>query len=159
MALSLLAPWSPVEVRRDITASPEDVFAVLAEPRTYPDWLVGAQRIRSVDPEFPAPGAAFDHSVGPAQAATIDDSSEVLAADPPHRLSLLVHAGPLRGRVDLLVLRTEDGTEVRFRERPVGWAILLTPIVRPSLHARNRESLRRLAGLVEGRSAATEARS
>jgi uncharacterized protein YndB with AHSA1/START domain len=155
MVTSPTALWSPVEVRRDIAASPEAVYAVLGEPRTYPDWLVGAQRIRGVDRNFPSEGAEFEHSVGPTPATTIDDSSEVLEADPPHRLSLLVHAGPLHARVDLLLLPTTDGTEVRFRERPVGWQAVLTPFVRPSLHARNLESLRRLAGLVEGPAAAT----
>jgi uncharacterized protein YndB with AHSA1/START domain len=147
---SPLALWSPVEVRGHVAAPPEAVFAVLAEPRTYPDWLVGAQRIRSVDRDFPAPGAGFDHSVGPTEATTVDDSSEVLDADPPHRLSLLVHAGLLHARVDLLLVPRDDGTEVRFRERPVGWAAALTPLVRPTLHARNLESLRRLSDLVEG---------
>lgn len=154
MVRSPIALWSPVEVRRTVAAPPEEVFAVLAEPRTYPAWLVGAQRIRSVDDAFPAEGAEFDHSVGPAKVATIDDSSEVLEADPPHRLSLLVRAGPLHARVDLLVLPAEAGSEVCFRERPIGWATVLTPFVRPSLHARNRESLRRLAGLVESRAVA-----
>jgi uncharacterized protein YndB with AHSA1/START domain len=158
MAVSVPALWSPVEVRQEIAASPEEVFAVLADPRTYPVWLVGAQRIRAVDPDFPAQGTEFDHSVGPTKTTSIDDSSEVLESEPPHRLSLLVHAGPLHARVDLLVLPAKDGTELRFRERPTGWGAALTPLLRLSLHARNLESVRRLAGLVEGRSAATKTR-
>ena len=145
----LPSPWSPVEARRAVAAAPEVVFDVLADPRTYPDWLVGAQRIRSVDPSFPAPGAQFEHSVGATEAATVDDVTEVRAVDRPRRLRLLVHAGAFHGDVELLVEPRADGSEVRFRERPVGWAAALTPVLRTVLHGRNAESLRRLADLVE----------
>lgn len=147
--IDLTRPWSPVEVRRDLPASPDVVFDLLADPRTYPHWLVGNQRIRAVDDDFPAVGAGFDHSVGATEESTVDDESEVLESDPPHRLSLLVKAGPLRGAVTFLLLPSRDGTEVRFRERPVGWMAALTPFLRLILHGRNVESLRRLAQLVD----------
>ena len=139
-----LSPWSPVEARAEIPAPPEEVFDVLSNTRTYPEWLVGAQRIRAVDPEFPAPGAEFHHSVGPSEAVTVDDSSEVLEVLPPYRLELQVHVGPLRGIVDFLVAPTGGGSEVRFRERPAGRARVLLPVLRPFLHARNARSLHQL---------------
>ena len=148
--LKPLALWSPVEVCREIAASPASVFDMLVEPRTYPEWLVGAQRIRGVDDDFPSQGAEFAHSVGPTSATTIDDSTEVLVVDRPHRLTLLARVGPLHAHVDMLVEPTPDGSAVRFRERPAGWAKALTPLLRPTLAARNIESLRRLAALVEG---------
>jgi uncharacterized protein YndB with AHSA1/START domain len=137
--------WSPAEVSRDVTAPPEAVFAVLSDPRTYPDWLVGAQRIRAVDPTFPAPGAEFDHSVGPTEGATVDDSSEVIDADPPHHLALEVRVGILAGVVELDVLPSGAGSTIRFRERPIGPAAVLTPLVRPLLRRRNATSLEQLA--------------
>jgi uncharacterized protein YndB with AHSA1/START domain len=140
---------SPVEVRTHVDRERHDVFRTIADPRTYPDWLVGAQRIRHVDGSFPAPHAAFDHSVGPAEGATVDDSSEVLAADPPRRLDLEVRVGPLRGEVTFLLDETGDGTWVTLRERPTGPAGAATPLLRPMLYARNRWSLRRLRHLLE----------
>jgi uncharacterized protein YndB with AHSA1/START domain len=125
------------------------VFDLLADPRTYPHWLVGNQEIRAVDDEFPAPGTSFDHSVGATEEVTVDDESEVLESDPPHRLKLLVKAGAMRGVVTFLLLPTRDGTEVRFREKPVSWMAPLTPFLRPVLHGRNVESLRRLAQLID----------
>ena len=47
-----------------VDSPPSRVFAVLADPTTYPDWLVGAQAIRDVDPAWPAPGAKFSHRIG-----------------------------------------------------------------------------------------------
>ena len=50
--------------QRDIDAPPERVFAVLADPRCYPEWVVGSKEIRAADPGFPAPGTRFHHTVG-----------------------------------------------------------------------------------------------
>jgi uncharacterized protein YndB with AHSA1/START domain len=123
----------------------EQVFATISDPRTYPDWLVGAQRIRAVDRSFPKPGAEFEHSVGPTGAVTVDDSSEVLEADAPHHLRLQVRAGVFTATVDFEVHDVGDGSEVRFRELPSGWARPLTPLLRPLLLVRNKRSLRQLA--------------
>lgn len=144
--------WSPVEVRTEIEAPPAEVFAVLAEPTTYPDWLVGAKQIRDVDDRFPEAATEFHHTVG-AGPVSVDDSTEVLEVHEPERLVLRVHAGPLHGVVELLVLPSPKGTEVRFRERPIGPLALTTPALRPTLQGRNAESLRRLRELVEERGA------
>lgn len=146
--MASLNPWNPIEARRQIAAPPEAVWAVFSDPCTYPDWLMGAQKIRAVDPGFPTPGTAFHHSVGPVDDATAEDSTEVLASDPPRLLVLKVHVGPLQGTVEMLVLPDSTGTEVRFREVLTGPGRLLTPLVRPVLHGRNLESLRRLDDLL-----------
>lgn len=138
-------------MRRTLAASPAEVFAVLSDPRTYPDWLDGAQRIRRVDPGFPRPGTAFDHSVGPSPATTVDDSTEVVAVEPARRLVLRVHVGPVDGTVELRVTPHPHGAEVCFRERPDGWARTLTPVLRLLLHGRNLDSLRRLEAVVAAR--------
>jgi uncharacterized protein YndB with AHSA1/START domain len=141
---------SPVEARTTVALGRDDVFRTIADPRTYPDWLVGAQRIRRVDPAFPAPATEFEHSVGPADGATVDDSSEVLVADPPRRLDLAVHVGPLDGDVTFLLEESAGRTTVILRERPTGRLAALTPLLRPALFARNRWSLHRLRRLLEG---------
>lgn len=145
---------SPVEVQVVVARPRHDVFRTIADPGTYPGWLVGAQRIRHVDRSFPAPSTRFDHSVGLAPAATVDDSSEVLQADPPSRLDLLVHVGPVDGEVTFLLDESSDGTRVILRERPLGPAAALTPLARPLLYVRNRWSLRRLRRRLEARSTA-----
>jgi uncharacterized protein YndB with AHSA1/START domain len=140
-----------VEVRSLLPAPPEVVYEVLADPTTFPAWLVGAQRIRSVDPAFPAPATRFEHSVGPAEPATVDDETRAVAADAPHRLVLDVHAGPLKGLVDFGLQEHPGGTQIVFRETPTGALAPLTPLLRPALYLRNAESLRRLARYVARR--------
>jgi hypothetical protein len=82
--------------------------------------------------------------------ATIDDTTQATQSDPPFRLGLEVHAGPFQADVELLVLPSPGGSEIRFSERPKGAWIALIPALRPFLHARNAESLRRLRGLLDG---------
>jgi uncharacterized protein YndB with AHSA1/START domain len=142
--------FSPVEARTSVALARPDVFRAIADPRTYPSWLLGAQRIRHVDPAFPAPASQFEHSVGPVDGATVDDSAEALAADPPHRLDLSVHVGPVEGDVTFLLEESGGGTTVTLRERPTGRLAVLTPLLRPLLYARNRWSLHQLRRLLEG---------
>lgn len=142
-------PWSPVEVHQTVEAPRDEVFNAIADPRTYPDWLVGAQKIRSVDPAFPAPGTRFEHSVGPTKDLTTDDDTKALAVQGHRRLLLEVHIGPLHGEVEfMLKKRSDTSTEVCLRERPLGPAAVLTPLLRPVLAGRNQMSLRNLAKFI-----------
>jgi uncharacterized protein YndB with AHSA1/START domain len=137
--------WGPVVVHERLPATRAEVFAVLSDPETYPDWLVGAERIRGVDPAFPRPGSTFEHSVGPNRAATIDDRTESLEAEQDRHLTLLVHAGPFHGRVDFSLEPAGTGaTKITFAEQPTGPMAVLTPFLRPSLYGRNRRSLQQL---------------
>jgi uncharacterized protein YndB with AHSA1/START domain len=144
---------APSEVHVTIPASPEEVYDVLADPETYPSWLAGAQRIRHVDPAFPAPGASFDHEVGPSEEVTVADDSVALRARRPERLDLEVHAGPMTGRVEFHLRPVADGTEVRMREELRGLLRAAMPLVRPFLDVRNRASLANLRDLGDSSSA------
>lgn len=150
MRLPIPDPFSPVEVRQRVDAPRDKVFNLLADPTTYPDWLVGAQRIRSVDDTFPEPGSKFDHSVGPSEQATVDDDTAVIEAHGHRKLVLEVHVGPLSGEVEFdLRKRGDDATEIVMRERPIGAAVMLTPLLRPALALRNRQSMRQFAEIAQ----------
>lgn len=129
------------------------MWAVLAEPTTYPDWLVGAQVIRSVDPAFPAPGSDFEHKAGATDELATPDRTTALEADRPHRLTLKVRARPFfTGIVRFRLLPTKAGTELVMEEEPVGPFRILASVAGPLIKARNAKSLERLGGLVESAS-------
>jgi Polyketide cyclase / dehydrase and lipid transport len=135
-----------------VEASAEDTFRVLADPRCYGIWVVGSSEIRRADPNWPASGTVFHHTVG-VRPLRIADHTEVLAADPPRSLELLAHARPLPPARVKLVLRSEGrGTRVLMHEdlEPPLLRILLWPITQVAIKLRNAESLRRLKGLAEG---------
>jgi uncharacterized protein YndB with AHSA1/START domain len=159
MASLIQRLFGPIEVAETIPAPPDDVYAVLSDPDSYPDWLVGADRMRAVDPDFPKPGTSFHHSVGPGGPLTIDDRTESVAAEPNRHLGLMVHAGPFHGRVDFR--RSADGsaTRVRLTEQPTGPLALLTPLVRPSLAGRNKASLMKLRTLITDRTTSKQAKA
>jgi hypothetical protein len=132
--------------RVHVRATPEAVFDVLDDACAYPRWVVGARRVRAVDPSWPHVGARFHHAIG-APGAELHDSSKVLVRDRPRDLSLEVRFRPTGvARVDIYVTPTEDGCEVTLDEVPTEGPAkrLPRPVVEALLSARNALSLRRL---------------
>ena len=64
---------------RPISATPEQVWEVLADGWLYPLFVVGASRMRDVDDDWPAVGSRLHHSVG-TWPLLIDDTTEVLTS-------------------------------------------------------------------------------
>lgn len=130
------------------------LFAVLAEPETYPHWLVGAKGIREVDDEWPAVGSSFKHVVGFGP-LVIPDRTTVREIEAPLTLELLVRARPLLEAV--VRFEVEDlgsGCRLRMTETPAGIYKFISPLAQPLIRARNERSLRRLLGVVSAASAA-----
>lgn len=139
--------------RRTMRATPQEVWDVLSDGWLYPLWVVGASRMREVDPEWPDVGARLHHSVG-TWPLLIDDTTEVMEVEPQHRLRLHARAWPSgTAGVTLRLEPTGLHTQVTLEEDPVGGPATLVPrLVRtPALAWRNVESLRRLAFVVERR--------
>lgn len=132
-------------------ATPERVFAVLADPDSYGHWVVGSRHVRHADPGFPAVGTRFHHRVGIGP-LSVADHTEVLESEPQRHLVLLAHARPLgQARVKLTLRPDGERTRVSIEEHLVGRAAKRVPrlLSDPLLQLRNLESLRRLRRLVE----------
>jgi uncharacterized protein YndB with AHSA1/START domain len=149
------------ENQRTIHASPDAVWRVLSDGWLYPLWVVGATRMRDVDPEWPAQGSRLHHSAG-VWPLIVNDETTVEAVEPQRRMQLRAKGWPL-GEADVLIELepTGDGsgpdtsgeTVVRIHEDAASGPARLVPgVVRsPLMKWRNSESLRRLAFLAEGR--------
>ena len=138
---------------RVIDATPEQVWAVLADGWLYPMWVVGATRMRNVDDNWPAERSQLHHSAGVWPAA-LDDETEVIASDPPSELRLRASGWPLgKAEVAISLTPAESGTTVSIEERATEGPGALVPRVvhDPLITWRNTETLRRLAFIVEGR--------
>ena len=140
-------------VQRRLNCSPEQVFAVLCDGWTYPVWIVGTSRIRGVDEGWPAPGTKLHHSFG-VWPLLVNDSTEVLELDPGHRLVLEAGGWPIgNARVEITVEAAAAGSLVSMAEDVSGGPARLVPqpLRVAGIDVRNRETLRRLALLAEGR--------
>lgn len=138
-----------------VQATPDEVFAVLADGWAYVDWVVGCQKIRSVDPGFPAVGKAFHHRVGLVGPVSLPDNSEVLVCEPGRKLVLQARARPMgTARVALELEPFGQGTRI-IMDETAGDRLTrftsLNPLVEPLVKLRNVESLRRLKVLAEKR--------
>src|SRR5829696_527979 len=129
-----------------IDTAPERVFAVLADWRSYGDWVVGSRYMRGSDPGFPAAGTRFHHQVG-AGPLRLNDHTQVLEVDQPRKLILKAKARPFLGTavVDLTLEPRNGGTHVTMREDPgdAMTAFVFQPITHLLVRGRNTESLRR----------------
>src|ERR1700712_2610714 len=134
---------------RTFHCSAASLFAVIADPASYPDWLVGTKEMRKISPAWPAVGSSFEHGTGFGPIKLVDQTT-VLSVDPPARLELHVRARPAI-EADVLFEVLADGANARLRltETPSGVFRLLSPIAEPLIRARNERSLKRLAMYVE----------
>ncbi len=149
-----------IEVSRRVHAGPDVVWRVLADGWTYPSWVVGASRMRAVDPRWPEIGAQLHHSAG-AWPLLLSDSTSVVDAVPERRLVLRARGWPLgEARIDIRVDPDgEDCVVTIFEDATHGVARLIPGTVRQLVvGGRNVETLRRLALLAERHVTPTEGR-
>jgi hypothetical protein len=134
---------------RFMPVPPAALWASLADPAGYGYWVVGSKVIRDADPEWPAPGSKFHHTIGVGP-IRVSDHTEALEAEAPSLLRMRTKGRPLGTATVTIEMRArDDGTVVRMTEKPDGLTSILT--LNPLLHiltkARNAESLARLEEL------------
>ena len=145
---------SALTVERDISASREEVWAVIADGWTYSQWVVGNSRMRAVDPNWPHVGSTIRHSVG-VWPLLLDDVTVVEACQPLQQLVLLAKGRPFaKARITLRLFDLDGGgCRVEMAEVPVGAPLGWVPkrLALAAAFPRNRECTARLAAIAERR--------
>jgi hypothetical protein len=139
----------------EVDARVEDVFGILADARRYPEWVIGASRIRTVAADFPSPGSSFGHKIG-LWPFLINDETKVVRLERERRLTLRAEIGAFgAASVDLRLEPIDDGlrTRVSLVERPVQGPIrwVHNPLQDRAFWIRNWVSLQLLRRIAEGR--------
>ncbi len=145
------APAGSAQTSRTTTATPDQVWSVLADGWLYASWVVGTSRIRVVEGAWPAVGSRIHHSVGN-WPLLLDDETEVLESEPGRRLVLQARGRPVgEARVVLQIDPAPEGCTVTMIEDATHGPSRLVPkpLRQLVIAPRNRESLRRLAYLAE----------
>ncbi|MDT5146226.1 MAG: hypothetical protein QOC58_871 [Mycobacterium sp.] len=140
-------------VTRDVDATCERVWEVLANGWTYSSWVVGNSRTRAVSRKWPSPGARILHSIG-AWPAVIDDETVVESWLPREELVLFARVRPAtEARVTLRLTDTAVGCRVTMSEVAVSGPLSWLPesVQAAAFAPRNRECLWRLAQIAAGR--------
>lgn len=141
-------------VTRHAKAPASAVWSALSDGWLYATWVVGASRVREVDPSWPAVGSRLHHSFG-VWPVVVNDETVVMESVPDRRL-VLEAKGRLLGeaRVELRIDEAGDeACDVSLVEDAVKGPALLVPRVarQPLIAIRNREALRRLTLIAQGR--------
>ncbi len=155
MTSPMSLPVDATTVAQQTSASPDQVWAVLADGWAYTTWVVGASRVRAVEPDWPKVGQRIHHSFG-IWPVLLNDTTEVLEVTELESLVLQARGWPLgESTVHIEVQPWQSGTLIRIREDAVSGpgTLVPKPLRQYAIHPRNRESLRRLAYLAEGRPA------
>jgi uncharacterized protein YndB with AHSA1/START domain len=134
---------------RFMPVPPEAVWDVLADPGDYGYWVVGSKVIRDAEPDWPAPGSKFHHTVGVGP-VKVSDHTVSVEAEPPHLLKIRAKGRPLGTATVTMKMRPKDGgTLVEMVENPDGIfsPLALNPVLHVATKLRNSESLMRLEEL------------
>jgi short-subunit dehydrogenase len=140
-------------VSRSVAAPAEAVWDVLSDGWSYATWVVGAARVRDVDPGWPAPGTRVHHSFG-LWPALIQDYTRVERSNPGQELELRARGWPL-GEAHVHLSVRSDGPQhsnVTITEDAVAGPgrLIPAPLRHLLISPLNRETLHRLALLAEG---------
>ena len=131
------------------------VWDALSDPGGYAYWIVGSKAIREADPEWPAAGSRFHHTIGVGP-LKVSDHTVSLEARPRELLRMRAKGRPLGTATVTVELTARDGgTVVRMTESPDGpFALMsLNPLLHVLTKGRNAESLMRLEELALRRAA------
>lgn len=132
-----------------VEAPPERCFEVLSDPRSYAYWVVGSRKVRAADPDWPAAGSRFHHTVS----GGVEDHTVVEEVEPNRRLRLRARARPLGTAFVTVTMHPENGGSLlRLEEEPADrlTRLLFNPVLDRLLHTRNVGSVTRLKELAEG---------
>jgi len=146
-----LDPAGDARVSLPVAAPPERVWAVLADGATYGDWVVAANPVRAVDPEWPDVGASLAYSIG-IRPLDLQGTTWVLHSDPPRLLELEIDLGTAGSvRVEIGLQAVGTGTRLSLDEHaergPARW--MHNPAASAAYAARAVLMLRRLRALAE----------
>ena len=144
---------SAFTVKRDTTATRQQVWNVIADGWTYSQWVVGNSRMRAVDPQWPAPGSTIRHSIG-VWPLVIDDVTVSEACTPLDELVMLAKGRPFgAARITMRLFDIDGGCRIEMAEVPTSPLLSWLPdrLALAAALPRNRECTWRLATLAERR--------
>lgn len=141
-----------LDIRTYIAATPEAVWAVLADLEHQTDWMVDLRSLDIVSEQNQGAGAVMNVTSELFGMPIVKDVMEITAWQPPHRMDVL-HRGQFSGTGQFLVEAIDNGvifTWIEDFEPPLGplgeagFAILVRPHLM-RVFSRSMANVKRLA--------------
>ena len=141
-----------VKVSGTVRATPEDVFAFLADFENWPRWQSDMQSTELVEGQGGQVGAVY-HYVSKAMGQTFDSTVRIVRANAPREITFEGEwAGMMRPSGRYLVEPAPEGARVTLNPHPEarGFGKLMAPLMGMMIKRYNREHLDELRRAVEG---------
>ncbi len=145
-----------LDIRKYIAASPDAVWAVLADLEHQAAWMVDVRKLDIVTEQKQGVGAVMHVTSELFGRPVVKDVMAITAWDPPYRMDV-EHRGQFHGSGQFLLEAVDNGTIFTWIEDfapplgPLG-EVVFALVIRPHLlrvFARSMENARRLAEAVE----------
>jgi uncharacterized protein YndB with AHSA1/START domain len=137
-----------IELTVEIARPPEDVFELLSDIDRLPEWQTSA-----VEAHTDGPLAAGSRVTEKRRllGRELDTELEIVAYEPPRRLTLRSLGGPVNFTVDHVLAAEAGGTQLRFvaEAQPRGALRLAEPVLARTAEQQFRQDFDRLKGLLE----------
>jgi uncharacterized protein YndB with AHSA1/START domain len=137
-----------IELNVEIERSPEDVFELLSDIDRLPEWQASAVEAHTEGPLAEGSRVTEKRRL---LGREVDSELEVVAYDPPRRLTLRSIGGPVNFTVDHELLEDGGGTQLTFvsEAEPGAFLRLAEPVLARKAEQQSRQDFDRLKELLE----------
>ncbi len=141
-----------LELNAQIPATPEQVFAVLADPDQAREWMPSIQKIERLDDRPFDVGSSWKET-RLAGKRTMESTIRVTACERGSKVGLHVESNAMEGNMEFSLAPTGPGTEVRYRAemKGRGFMRLMTGTMNKMMAQEDADLLQRLQAQVEKR--------
>lgn len=113
----------------EINASPEEVWTILLQAETWPDWYEGASNVKVLNSSN---GIVEDGSVFTWRTMGLNFESTIKEFVPASRLSWESRKKSIKGYHAWLILPTENGCKLITQESQYGWLTFFEKLFQPN---------------------------
>jgi carbon monoxide dehydrogenase subunit G len=137
-----------IELTVEVARPPEDVFELLSDIERLPEWQASAVEAHTQGPLAEGSRITEKRRV---LGREVDTELEVVAFEPPRRLTLHSLGGPVKFTVDHELVPHGGGTQLRFlaEARPGGLLKLTEPVLARTAEQEFHRDFDRLKALLE----------
>jgi carbon monoxide dehydrogenase subunit G len=137
-----------IEFTVEIARTPQDVFELLSDIDRLPEWQASAVEAHTEGPLAEGSRVTEKRRL---LGREVDTELEVVAYQPPRKLTLLSLGGPVKFTVDHELVAHDGGTQLRFvaEAQPGGLLRLTEPVLARTAEQEFRRDFDRLKELLE----------